>query len=155
MRTILILVSALLLAGCGKSTPIVMTTATGALLGGVVGASFGSGFLRVVTMAAGAGAGAYGGFRLGHLLYEEDVRAFDNTTERALRDAADGETLRWSNRRSGNFGTVTPVATYRDSYGRRCREYEVMVATREGAELGRGAACRTKAGGWKPTQPRG
>ncbi|MCW9039114.1 MAG: RT0821/Lpp0805 family surface protein, partial [Rhodospirillales bacterium] len=70
------------------------------------------------------------------------------TADRALSGATDGETLRWTNTETGNLGTITPTSTFTSDAGNRCRKFDVMISTPEGAQLGGGAACQTADGDW-------
>ena len=54
----------------------------------------------------------------------EDVGIMQNAVYQALDTAADGETRRWENGKTGARGDLTPRATFTDS-GMNCRDLEI------------------------------
>lgn len=82
---------------------------TGAVLGGLLGAQFGRGDGRLVTTGAGVLIGALIGSEIGRSMDDTD-RLRANDAIRQAYTAPVGETVRWNNTRSGNYGTVTSCA---------------------------------------------
>lgn len=66
-------------------------------------------------------------------LGEVDKQILTDTFNAALRDAQDGETVRWSNPDSGNNGTIEVLETHED-YGTTCRTVRTftLAGSREG-----------------------
>lgn len=81
---------------------------------------------------------------------EEDQRLAAATVQDALETELDNATRRWSNKRSGISGKVTPVKTFMTDAGVFCRDYRetVSLGDAEGSHLE--TACREESGVWHP-----
>jgi surface antigen len=120
-------------------------TATGAVLGGVVGHQFGKGTGQAVATVGGAALGAFVGSRVGRKMDHKD-RA---QTTQALEASPDGEITTWRNEDSGNRYSVTPLRTYDAQSAARCREFTTNAQIEGTDEVVHGTACRQPDGSWK------
>jgi surface antigen len=139
------------LAGCAQweeSPKQTVGTVAGAALGGLVGSEFGQGTGRAAATGAGVLLGAFLGSEIGRSLDHADRLAMERTTRTALETGRIGEPVRWQNPHTGNFGTVTPVATT-ESDGTVCRTYEQTITMGGRTETGYGTACRQPDGSWR------
>ena len=60
-----------------------------------------------------------------------------------------GQTIRWNNPDSGNYGTITPTRSGTDNGGRVCREYSQTIYVGGKQQSGYGTACQQSDGSWK------
>ncbi len=125
----------------------------GAALGGLLGSQFGSGRGKLVATGAGVLIGALAGSEVGKSLDRAD-RAYANTAVNQAHAAPLGETIRWNNERSGNYGTVTPVRDGTSTSGQYCREFQQSVTVAGKTQQGYGVACRQPDGSWRIVQQR-
>ncbi|NIJ41910.1 surface antigen [Parvibaculum indicum] len=117
----------------------------GALIGGLIGSQFGGGDGKLFTTGAGVLVGAMLGQNIAGNLDRRD-RPY---VERASYDAlAGGRRTQWRNPDSGNYGYVTPAASY-ERAGRHCREYEQTIYINNRARNAHGTACRMRDGSWQ------
>ncbi|MDG1167621.1 MAG: RT0821/Lpp0805 family surface protein [Sulfitobacter sp.] len=121
---------------------------TGAVLGGLLGAQFGRGDGRLVATGAGVLIGALIGSEIGKSMDGAD-RQRANDAIRVAHRADIGETIRWNNALSGNFGTVTPLREGVSASGRYCREYRQTITVNGRRAIGTGIACRQPDGTWR------
>jgi len=121
----------------------------GAALGGWAGSTIGKGSGRLAATAAGALIGALVGSEIGRSLDELDRLKAQQAYTQATT-APIGQTIRWSNPKSGNHGTVTPVreGTKADT-GEYCREFQQTVVIGGREEEAYGIACRKPDGTWE------
>ena len=120
-------------------------TIGGALIGGLIGSQFGGGDGKLFTTGAGVLIGAMVGKGIAGDLDRRD-RPY---VERASYDAlAGGERTRWRNPDSGNYGYVTPAASYRHN-GNYCREYEQTIYINGRPRNAHGTACKQRDGSWQ------
>lgn len=69
--------------------------------------------------------------------------------QQALETQPSGTPVRWQSAAGGQFGTVTPVRTFRTPNG-YCREYLVTLQGPDGVDgIWRDIACRDAAGAWR------
>ena len=120
-------------------------TATGAVLGGVIGHQIGSGRGNTLATIGGAALGGYLGNRIGRNM----DRADQARTTQALDQSADGEATTWRNGESGAHYSVTPTRTYRGDSGGRCRDFTSVAQVDGRNEVVHGTACRQPDGTWK------
>mgnify|MGYP001815199343 FL=1 len=121
---------------------------TGAVLGGLLGAQFGRGDGNLVTTGAGVLIGALIGSEIGRSMDDVDrIRA--NEAISFAHQAEIGETIRWNNTQTGNFGTVTPLRDGLTASGRYCREYQQTITIDGRRAVGVGIACRQPDGTWR------
>jgi len=144
-------IAALVLAGCATDSG--PKQGLGTLLGGVggavAGAQFGSGSGRLVGVAAGTMIGALLGNEVGKSLDRADQVHASRSASSAFEYAPAGQATTWRNPDSGNYGSVTPVRTYRAPSGQYCREYQTSVTVGGRQERGYGTACRQPDGSWE------
>ncbi|MCB1651007.1 MAG: glycine zipper 2TM domain-containing protein [Alphaproteobacteria bacterium] len=140
------------LSGCeslqDSGTKQTVGTATGALLGGILGSQVGAGEGQLWATGAGALVGALLGSEIGKSLDKADL-AYANRANVEARDAPIGETVSWSNPESGHYGTVTPVRDGTSSYGRYCREYQQTIYVDGQQQTAYGTACKNDDGTWQ------
>jgi len=121
---------------------------TGAALGGLLGSQFGSGKGQLATTGAGVLIGGLIGSEIGYSMDELD-RMKANRAIRTSYRAPLGETIRWNNPDSGNYGTVTPTKDGTSSKGNYCREFQQSVTISGRTEQAYGVACRQPDGSWR------
>ncbi|PIW26868.1 MAG: hypothetical protein COW30_12880 [Rhodospirillales bacterium CG15_BIG_FIL_POST_REV_8_21_14_020_66_15] len=124
---------------------------TGAALGGLLGAQFGSGTGKLATTAVGVLLGGLAGSEVGRTMDTVDRMKADEAARRA-RTAPLGETVTWNNPDSGNRGTYTPLRDGTSSQGRYCREFQQTITIGGKTEQGIGIACREPDGTWRILQ---
>lgn len=154
---ILALVASLSLGGCapqgeqnawGMGNKQTMGALGGAVLGGVVGSKVGKGSGSKWATGAGAVLGALAGSSIGKSLDAADRAAAAQAWDRAYT-APIGQTVRWNNPDSGNYGTVTPVREGRSTTTNGvCREYKQSIFVGGQAETAVGTACQNGDGTW-------
>lgn len=149
----LAMVSTAALAACenttaGMGNKQLLGTGGGALLGGLAGSQIGGGSGRLWATGAGVLLGALVGSEIGASLDKADVAYAQSANNRAY-SAPIGETIRWNNPDSGNYGTVTPVRDGRTSSGAYCREYSQTIYVGGKQQSGYGTACQQPDGTWK------
>ena len=149
----LALVSTAALAACentmgGMGNKQLLGTGGGAVLGGLAGSQIGSGSGQLWATGAGVLLGALVGSEIGASLDKADVAYSQSANNRAY-SAPIGETIRWNNPDSGNYGTVTPVRDGRTSSGAYCREYQQTIYVGGKQQSGYGQACQQPDGTWK------
>lgn len=148
---LLVSLSTTLLIGCDHqpSNNEVAATTLGAVAGGVIGASFGSGSGRIAGAAVGAAVGGIVGNAIGRDMDEGDRREARNAFITASRTHV-GETVYWSNVRTGNWGTYRPLRDGHRRYdGMYCREFESRANVNGRVDRVYGTACRRPNGTWE------
>lgn len=90
----------------------------------------------------------FGGTSLYSKMTREDVRLASITMQETLEGAEESAPRGWSNRRSGNSGTITPLKTYLSESGMFCRDYRETIVIEERAESHLNRACRDESGVW-------
>ncbi len=78
---------------------------------------------------------------------ELDKIKIQNTSQRTLERAKDGQVMSWNNPNSGNSGTVTPTRTVVEN-NTYCREYQQTVTIDGKTQNAYGKACRQTDGSW-------
>ena len=146
-----VLFAAVLVVGCSSDQGNKQTVGTlgGAVLGGLLGAQFGSGTGRLIATGAGALAGGLLGQRIGKSLDEKDQLMAERTAQASLEHVQTGERSTWSNPDSGATGSVTPTRTFQNDQGENCREFQQTVTIGGETEEAFGTACRQDDGSWK------
>jgi surface antigen len=137
-----------LLGGCENAK---LGQTGGAILGGIggglLGSQFGGGIGRVLMTALGGALGAYAGSELGKKLDEGDKKEVIKAEDKA-KDAPVGDTVAWSNPKTGNSGTITPTEESKDAQGRTCRAFTSTVTVDGKEETVNGTACKQPDGTW-------
>ena len=145
----------LLLSACANSQHGPKETAgtlVGAVGGGLLGSTIGSGRGQLVAVAAGTIIGAWLGNEIGKSLDRADRLALEGAQDTAY-SAPVGQPIAWNNSDSGNYGTVTPVRDGNNtSTGAYCREFQHDVTIGARSERAYGVACRQPDGTWKIVQ---
>lgn len=148
----LVLLSTVALAGCesmnGVGNKQLLGGGTGAVLGGLAGSQIGGGSGRLWATGAGVLLGALAGSEIGSSLDKADQTYAQQANQRAY-NAPVGETIRWNNPDSGNYGTITPTRTGQTSSGAYCREYNQTIVVGGKTQSGYGTACQQPDGTWK------
>ncbi len=146
--------AALLATGCsntafeGVGTKQAVGGVTGAALGGLLGAQFGSGTGQLATTAAGAVIGGLLGSEVGRSMDEVDrIQAQQAQVQAA--SAPIGQTIVWNNPGTGNSGSVTPVRDGTTASGDYCREFQQTVTIGGRTQQTYGTACRQSDGTWQ------
>lgn len=148
----LALISTAALAGCNTTSGMgdkqLLGTGGGAVLGGLAGSQIGKGSGQLWATGAGVLLGALVGSEIGSSLDNADRTYAQQANQRAY-NAPVGETIRWNNPDSGNYGTITPTRDGRTSSGAYCREYQQTIYVGGQKESGYGTACQQPDGSWK------
>jgi surface antigen len=148
----LALISTAAMAGCntldGAGNKQLLGGGTGAVLGGLAGSQIGGGSGRLWATGAGVLLGALVGSEIGSSLDKADQVYAQQANQRAYT-APVGETIRWNNPDSGNYGTITPTRDGRTSSGAYCREYQQTIYVGGKQQSGYGTACQQPDGSWK------
>jgi len=121
---------------------------SGAALGGLLGAQFGSGTGKLATTGAGVLIGALVGSQIGKGLDDVD-KLKANQAIQGAQVAPLNQTIAWNNPETGNSGTVTPVRDGTTSTGAYCREFQQTVTVGGKTEEAYGTACRQPDGSWQ------
>lgn len=142
--------ASLSIAGCGSDYGQKETVGglTGAALGGVLGAQFGSGRGRLAMTGVGVLVGALMGSNIGRSMDDVDRLKADRAAHRAHSEPL-GSTITWNNPDSGNRGTVTPVRDGTMENGQYCREYRQTITVAGKTQDGYGIACQQPDGSWR------
>lgn len=153
MKKVMSIALILALGGCANvhmSREEMLGTAAGAAVGGIVGAQFGGGLLMNSLFAtAGTLVGGTAGFVTTRTLMGSDRAAYDETTQKGLASADDGQVVEWRNPQTGNSGIFRATHSYRNSLGQQCRRYRSAVAFSDSVRSGAGIACQQADGRWK------
>lgn len=120
----------------------------GAVLGGLAGSQIGGGSGQLWATGAGVLLGGLLGSEIGSSLDRADM-AYANQANQRAYSAPVGETVRWNNPDSGNYGTVTPTRDGYSSAGRYCREYQQTIVVNGRNQTGYGQACQSPDGSWE------
>lgn len=78
----------------------------------------------------------------------KDIAGLERASREALEDYAVGQPLHWRDRGTGTFATITPARAYRDTGGKWCRPYAVVLAAAGQEEASHRVACRDGSGRW-------
>ncbi|GAB4168354.1 MAG: RT0821/Lpp0805 family surface protein [Rickettsiaceae bacterium] len=140
------------LAGCqGQMNKQGGGTLIGGLAGGLLGSQFGKGKGQLIGVGVGALAGALVGGQIGKTMDEYDKQMLVKSSQQALEFSPAGSSVEWRNPDSGNYGSITPTRTFKES-GQYCREYQQEVVIGGEKQKAYGKACRQPDGNWKIVQ---
>jgi surface antigen len=145
----LTILAAGLVTGCAtvESNPkTAIGAAGGGTVGGLIAAAAGA---NPAAIAASVIGGLLVGGLVGNLLDDRDKQLQAQAGQRALENAAAGQSVTWKNPDNGHSGTVTPTKTYQTADGTYCREYQATVDIEGKQERASGRACRQADGTWK------
>jgi len=127
----------------GKCNRTEIGTVIGAVAGGAIGSQVGDGTGRTVAIIVGSVLGAVIGREIGRDLDESDRACVGH----ALELARVGQSVRWSNDKTGVNYLLSPIAAKGSNDS--CRSYK-LTATRDGKSSStNGKACRTGEGTWQ------
>lgn len=137
-------------AECARdTTQSILGGLAGAALGGLLGSGIGEGSGKTVATIGGALLGGFAGNQLASNLNCEDENHIYRSTQYSLEHKRSGESIRWNNPDSGNHGSVTPTATFRNEVGQNCRNFQQKIYVNNTPEVANGEACRQPDGRWK------
>jgi surface antigen len=143
-------VTALSLTACDYGTKETIGTLAGAGLGAWAGSAIdnrGSG--GVIAVAAGTVIGGLIGNQIGKGLDKVDRMEAGKAQYSSLEYGRSGQSRDWYNPDTGNGGSYTPQAAYKDKSGTYCREYQQNITVGGRNETAYGTACRQPDGTWK------
>ena len=125
----------------------------GALSGMVIGGALandmaGDSRNKSLATVLGAFVGGVIGQNIGAQLDERDRLLAGEAYSTALEYNPTDKAAEWRNPDSGNYGSVIPVATYRQN-GRYCREFTQEIFIGGEKQTGYGRACRQPDGSWE------
>ena len=150
MKTLAVMLAAVMLAGCGgEIAKEEIGAVVGAGLGGLAGSFIGDGGGQLVAVAVGTVVGAMMGAEVGKSLDRADRLALAEAQHDALEYGKSGRKTTWTNPDSGNFGEVVAEPAYRDSSGHYCREFWHSVTVAGEKQVAYGTACREPGGTWR------
>jgi surface antigen len=146
-----VLLSAVVLSGVtacdGEQIGTIAGAAGGAVAGRAIGGDGTGGYVGLIL---GAVVGGYLGGQAGKWLDERDQKQMADTTTKALETGQAGQAVTWNNPDSGNRGSVTPQAKFKDSSGQVCRDFSSSASSAQGQSLnGAGTACKQADGTWR------
>lgn len=151
VKALLVAVAVTLLAAACENGPGMKQTIGGlggAAGGGLLGAQFGSGSGKLAATAAGVLIGGLIGSEIGRSMDEVDRMRANDAVQQA-KTAPIGETIRWNNPDSGNYGTVTPIRDGTSASGQYCREFQQTIVVGGQVQDGTGIACQQPDGTWR------
>lgn len=123
-------------------------TLLGGVAGGLAGSRFGGGTGKLVAVGVGTLLGAALGNAAGQSLDRADQTYAQRAEQRAYA-APMGETIRWNNPESGNWGSYTPTRDGYGAAGEYCREYQTTVSIGGRLQEMYGTTCRQPDGTWR------
>jgi len=124
-------------------------TLAGAIGGGIIGSNVGGGKGKIAGTIGGVLLGGLLGSSIGSSLDKADMQVYDQTSQRALNNAQNGQSLPWKNAETGNSGSITPSNYYKNNNGQYCREYTQTIVVGGNRQQGHGTACRQPDGSWQ------
>ena len=132
-----------------QGTKQVVGSVLGAGAGGYAGSKFGKGKGQLAATAGGAVFGGLLGNSVGQSLDRAD-QVYAQRAQQTATQAPIGQTIAWSNPKTGNHGTVTPTREgVQAQTGAYCREYQTEVIVGGDPQVGYGTACRMPDGDWQ------
>lgn len=139
----------LALAACGPEGPNKADTglAVGAVAGGILGNTIGSGGGRVAATAIGAVVGGIVGSEIGRSMDQQDRMLAQQAEFDAFERGQSGMTRQWRNPDNGHYGEVIPTRPYKRGVA-DCRDYTHKIYIDGQPQAMRGTACRNGDGTW-------
>jgi surface antigen len=135
-------------AGTGIGGGEAIGTVGGAVAGGLLGSTIGSGEGRAVATAVGIVAGGLIGNRIGASLDEQARQRAIAAEYRALEYGRAGTPVAWRDP-DGAYGQVVPGPAYQ-TRGLDCRDFTHTIYIDGQPQVARGTACRQADGTWAP-----
>ncbi len=130
--------------GMNKSTQT--GAAGGAAFGGIIAALAGA---NPAWIAASVILGGVAGGAIGNHMGKEDAERHAQTNLHALDSLAQGQTDRWENTKTGNYGSTTVTRVTINGDGITCKAYREQIHTHSEDITKEGTACRGPGGSWK------
>ena len=149
MRLLALILSAVLVAGCGQVAKEEVGAVIGAGLGGLAGSFIGDGGGQLVAVAVGTMLGAVMGGGIGKSLDRADRLALAHAQQEALEYGHSGSSTSWKNPDSGNSGEIVPQPAVWRGDGTFCREFQQTIIVGGEMQSAYGTACRQADGTWK------
>ena len=149
VKALVLILAAVLVAGCGQVAKEEVGAVIGAGLGGLAGSVIGDGGGQLIAVGVGTLIGAMMGSEVGKSLDRADRLALAQAQQDALESGVSGSKTTWTNPDSGNSGEVVPRPAYRQQNGTICREFVQVVMVGDEVESAYGIACREPSGTWK------
>lgn len=81
-------------------------------------------------------------------LTDDDIARAATNLQKALESGVDGETMLWSNERTGRAGAVMPLRTFVTEDGDFCRDYLETLVVDSLIETFENTGCRVSSGVW-------
>ena len=82
-------------------------------------------------------------------MMQSDMVLYENTAQKGLAHAGDGQVLNWLNPETGRSGIFRSMRSFVSTQGRYCRTFRTTIAFDDGLESGDGTACETASGTWQ------
>ena len=142
MRLLAVILSAVLIAGCGQVAKEEVGAVIGAGLGGLAGSFIGDGGGQLVAVAVGTMLGAVMGGGIGKSLDRADRLALAHAQQEALEYGHSGSSTSWKNPDSGNSGEIVPQPAVWRGDGTFCREFQQTITVGGKMQSAYGTACR-------------
>jgi surface antigen len=120
--------------------------AAGAAFGGIIAALANA---NPAWIAASVIMGGVAGGAISNHLGREDSERHARTNYSALDRLKQGQTDRWENKKTGNYGSTTVTRVTTQSGGVLCKSYREEVHTRAESVTKEGTACKDAGGSWR------
>jgi surface antigen len=120
--------------------------AAGAAFGGIVAALADA---NPAWIAASVILGGVAGGAVGNELGKEDAKRHASNNLHSLDTLSEGQTSKWSNSRTGHYGSTTVRRVSRRDDGTVCKTYTEKVHAGSETVTREGTACRVRGGSWK------
>ncbi len=130
--------------GFNRSTQ--MGAAGGAAFGGIVAALANA---NPAWIAASVILGGVAGGAIGNAMGKEDAERHARANLGALDALNQGQTERWNNARTGNYGSTTVTRVVSRDSGQTCKSYRETVHAGSQTVTKEGTACRYPGGTWQ------
>ena len=149
MRTLVVMLAAVVVVGCGQISKEEVGAIVGAGLGGLAGSMIGDGGGKLVAVGVGTMLGAILGGETGKSLDRADKLALAQAQHEALENGESGSTTAWVNPDSGHSGEIVPQPAYQQADGTYCREFQQTIIVGAEMQAAYGTACRQPDGSWR------
>ena len=149
MRTLVVMLAAVVVVGCGQISNEEVGAIVGAGLGGLAGSMIGDGGGKLVAVGVGTMLGAILGGETGKSLDRADKLALAQAQHEALENGESGSTTAWVNPDSGHSGEIVPQPAYQQADGTYCREFQQTIIVGAEMQAAYGTACRQPDGSWR------
>lgn len=159
MKKILVITLSFLTAACGGRLDVgdlsnmsngeALGAGIGAIAGGLAGYQLGAGMGQALFTTAGVLIGGSGGYLAGRRLGPSDQVRYNNAAKTALATASDGQSMSWSNPKTGSSGIFRPTSTFHPGNDYAiCRGYRAVISVDKEMLRSDGTACQLSDGQW-------